>query len=264
MKKKCFTIFLSVLFLLSITPLNIAFGSNHSSVRQVNGISVASSITDEQVENLPFSIVDRLQKNDGVLVSVTTENFDLDPWTGKFTRSTMPESDFEIIVTVQELSVNEKIEDGYEIDDSVLPTDDAFEFTATGLWKINPTYEFTDCIGITWSDDFTLYYDEGYTVSSNGNIAHGTMQLNDVAPEEGFAYDVDLELFDNQSEIVIIGRVHKPNSSGTANICASYGHVIYVADAVSVSYSSGKEIGFSVGIMADIQTASPDYDSFRY
>lgn len=54
---------------------------------------------------------------------------------------------------------------------------DNFLFIATGYWIKNLTFEFTDCIGLIWSDEFTLYYDDGYTVS-NGYKDYSAVTLN--------------------------------------------------------------------------------------
>ena len=59
-------------------------------------------------------------------------------------------------------------------------------------------------------------------------------------------------------------RVYKDNSSGSANVCASYGHVTIKPSSVDVSFSSGKEIGMSVGIASVLEKASPDYEDFDY
>lgn len=264
--KKVISLLLSLAMVISMSTSALAAdvdfietGSAATSARQVNGISVAASISDEQVSDLPHAITDRLQEVDVTLVSVSTQYFDLDPNSGTMTRATMPEADFEITVTAAALNSTEKLLDDLD------STDDAYEFMAVGRWYVNPDFEFTDCIGISWSDDFTLYYDEGYTYSYNaGYKRYSTMTLNDVSAEQGFAYDVDLQLFDRQDEIVIIGRVYKPNDSGSANVCASYGHVIVLPSAIDVSFSSGKEIGMGVSITSGIEKASPDYDYFNY
>lgn len=171
----------------------------------------------------------------------------------------MPESDFEITVTASVLPTDEKIRDGH------LVTDDVFEFMAVGEWYVNPNYEFTDCIGMTWSDNFTLYFDDGYTYNHRTNKKdRSPMVMNDMAPEQGFAYDADLKLFDRQNEIVIIGRVYQADSSGSANVCGTYGHVIYLPSSIAVSFSNDNDLVLSVGVGSAIQIASPDYYPFNY
>ena len=64
--------------------------------------------------------------------------------------------------------------------------------------------------------------------------------------------------------VTLVAKVYKANSSGSANVCASYGHVIITASSVDVSFSSGKEIGMSVGFASGIKKASPAYKSFGY
>lgn len=163
-------------------------------------------------------------------------------------------------VTAARLSATEMYYDGV--------SGDAFKFIATGEWIVNPFFEYTDCIGISWSDEFTLYYDSGYSYSENpGGIPfynYDALTLNDMSPEEGFAYDADLNPFDRQDEITIIGKVYQPDSSGSANVVATYGHVITRPSSVEVSFNSGKEIGMSVGFASAIEMASPDYKYFNY
>lgn len=259
MNKKILSAFLSLIFIFTIISPSAAAATETPTTRQINGMNIASSVTDEQIANLPHAVIDRLQNTDSTLVSVSTECFSLDQNTGIATHAVMPTYDFRITVTASELSKGAKLIDGLK------ETDDAFEFVAVGRWYANPLFEFTDCIGITWSDEFTLYKDDGYTYSyEDGHKRYSTMKLNDVSPEQGFAYDADLQLFDRQDEIVIIGRVYKPNSSGSANVCASYGHVTIRPSSIDVSFSSGKELGMSVGLAAVLEKASPDYDYFNY
>lgn len=58
--------------------------------------------------------------------------------------------------------------------------------------------------------------------------------LHDISAEQSFAYDAGLQLFDCPDEVVITGRVYKADSSGSANVCASYGHVVIKPSAVNV------------------------------
>ncbi len=259
--KKVLSILLVAVMLLSMSTTAFATETQGSiSTYTTEGITVDQQISPDVVDDLPESMLKEIQNVDGTLVSVTTSYYDLD--SGAETRAVMPTSDFKLTVTASRLSNATMEADGVE--------GDGFIFVATGEWLVNPLFEFTDCIGITWSDEFTLYDDYGYAYTENymGTgiplYDYNALTLNDVSPEQGFAYDANLLLFERQNEITIVGKVYKDASSGSANVCASYGHVIITASSIDVSFSSGKEIGMSVGITSGIEMASPDYDYFNY
>lgn len=216
-----------------------------------NGIKASTNISEETINNLPDSVKLELSNENCTLVSVKETYIDFETKTE--TLAVMPTSDFRMIVSVA------RLEDEYGKEDK-----DCFKLIATGNWIVNPNFEFTDCIGLTWSDDFTLYSTEGYTLSYGSYKKYSTMTLNKVVPEQGFAYDANLKLFDRQDEITIIGKVYKDDSEGSANVCGSYGHVTITPLSVDVSFSSGKDISFSVGFGSILEEASPDFASFDY
>lgn len=225
-----------------------------------SGIKADKQIVPDKIEDLPKSMQAVLSSVDCTLVSYSEVFIDME--TGAESRSVMPESDFKMTVGVARLSEEEMKQDKVH--------GDAFMFMAAGHWITNPIYEMTDCIALSWSDEFTLYYDEGYAYTENYNGApyfdSSVMTLNSVSAEAGFAYDVNLKLFERQDEIIIIGKVYKDDSTGTANVCASYGHVIFLPSSVDVSFSGGKDSTLSMGvsIVSKIQMASPAYKSFDY
>ena len=94
----------------------------------------------------------------------------------------MPKSDFKMTVVVTKAPLL-----GYE-------DYDKFRITACGEWIDNPAYEFTDCIGIAWSDNFTLLYENAWVKYDDGTTSYSVCKLNDVVPEAGVAYDVDLKI----------------------------------------------------------------------
>lgn len=259
--KKILSIMLVVVMALSMSTA--AFASETQgliSTYSTKGITVDQQISSDVVNDLPESMLKEIQNVGGTLVSVSTSYYDLD--SGGETRAVMPTSDFKLTVSAARLDDAAMEADGVE--------GDAFVFVATGEWLVNPLYEFTDCIGITWSDEFTLYDDYGFAYTKDYMglgipfYNYDALTLNDVSPEQGFAYDANLLLFDRQDEITIVGKVYKEDSSGSANVCASYGHVIIRASSVDVSFSSGNEVAMSVGFVSDIQMASPDYEPFNY
>lgn len=256
--KKLVSLALAAVMVMGMSATAFAAGSDANTYTTDTGITVDQSIQQSVVDNLPESTKLELQNDDGTLVFASTTYYDLE--TGSTSRAVMPTSDFKLTVTATRLSSSQMAADGVY--------GDAFKFVATGEWLVNPLYEFTDCIGISWSDDFTLYDDYGYTYTKDYNglpfFNFDALTRNDVSAEEGVAHDVDLLLFDRQDEVTLVAKVYKANSSGSANVCASYGHVIITASSVDVSFSKGKEISMSVGFASGIKKASPEYESFDY
>jgi len=204
--------------------------------------------------NLPDGMLQEI--GDEEIISIVTEYYDFDSeGTTTVTRRAMPTSDFKL--TIVTTRINEK-------------KGDNFKFVACGKWLVNPFFEFTDCIGLSWSDNFTLY--DSYAYSYTKNYSNGiplydysACTLNDVIPEAGVAYDVDLQLGQRDDEIYLVAKTYSyPNSTGTANVVASYGHVVITASGIDVSISSAKEIGMSVGFASSIEKASPAYAAFNY
>lgn len=202
-----------------------------------------------------------LKKDDCVLVSVSTTYYNLEDKIQ--TMEVMPESDFVLTVVAARIPENQFKKLGID------PGNDAFRLIATGKWLVNPTYEFTDCMGISWSDEFTLKSTSGYAYTyyyppANGPLYnYDALTLNKVDNEKGFAYDVDLLLGERQDEISIGGIVYKADSAGSANVSATYGHVILSPSSISVGFSSSG-ISMSVGIFSGIKMASPTFTDFKY
>ncbi len=62
----------------------------------------------------------------------------------------------------------------------------------------------------------------------------------------------------------LIGWIWKDDSTGTANVCADYGHVILTPSEVSLSYAKNSGVSFSVAWHAGIEEAVTAYTSFSY
>ena len=229
--------------------------------RTSDGVLVDSSVDTELATDIPDEILDVLQDyHDPILVSASVTFTDFE--TNSQTRASMPTSDFSLSVYAFELGALDKANDGVH--------GDAFLFLAMGRWYVDPFYEFTDCMGITWSDDFTLYHTSGYVrtnLSEDGSEyvdRRDTMTLKTISPEQGFAYNVDLLVNTREDSIVLMGKVYKADSTGSANVCASYGHVIVTAGNVSVTFAEGEPLGMTVPFTSAIESAIPSYDYFNY
>jgi len=217
-------------------------------------LKFAKHITQAQIDDLSDAMIDALSEQEGEIVSIshTYRKLEKGNKKGAISTRTIDKDDFKMSVAVQRI---------YEKSGK-----DNFKFVATGEWLTDPFYEFTDAIGLAWSDDFTLYYDDCYVWRPLSGRDRDTVQLNDVDPEEGVAYDVDLIAGKDDEEIVLTAKVYKSNSSGEANVVGEYGHVELVASDISIGFSGGSqpEVNMSVSFAADIDMASPDYDSFDY
>lgn len=215
-----------------------------------DGVKFKSTISEDLINQLSSVMINELKKDDGEVISLTKKQTLLDN-NEQFNPllRTMPVSDFDMVVAVQRIS--EK-------------SGDNFKFVAVGLWNVNPVYEFTDCIGLAWSDDFTLYNDYSYTyTNSTGTSYYSACTRNDVKPEVGVAYDVDLVLGRQEDQVCLVAKVYKANSTGSANVVGEYGHVKLKASSVDVSFSTS-DIGMSVGFGASIEKAAPEYQYFNY
>lgn len=139
---------------------------------------------------------------------------------------------------------------------------DKWQFNAQGNWVINPKYEFTDVIALSWSDDFTLK-------SSKCTIDNSSYRtsVNKIAAEEGVAYDVDLQLGYTDKKILLTAEVYKYVDNpgrNSANIVGEYGHLEIKPSSVTVGFDSGKNISMSASLGTNLEMASPDSDNFTY
>lgn len=210
------------------------------------------AVTEEQINSLDDKTLANLDP-EGEIVSISTTDSNLDSGDpNKLQLFTMPKSDFSLKTVAQRITGKGK---GY----------DCFQFTTTGVWGVNPFYEFTDTIGLAWSDNFTLYHDESlHYTSKKGRNYYWEGTRNKVSAEKGVAHDVDLKTGYSDNQTVLLAYVYKKNSKGTANVVGEYGHVELSARDISVGFSSSPDISFSIGAGAKVNAASPSYDKFTY
>jgi hypothetical protein len=260
--KKISSLILTILIAVNFcVPVSAQVNQNARS--SVNNLRFSGKVTKNEKALLTDAMIYELSKDKGEIVSITKTRTNFQSENNRTgseygTLAVMPEDEFEIIVAAQRIT--EKA------------GKDNFKFVANAYWKVNPDFEFTDCIGIAWTDEFTLYDDYAYTITydySNGIPLYNydACTLNDVSGECGVAYDVNLILGERQDQIVAVAKVYKDNTSGSANVVAEYGHVILRPSSVGVSFGLGKDgpsIGMDVGIASAVEKASPDYTPFDY
>jgi len=244
---------------LSVNPVFAAGGDDDFSAftaserkAALKELEFSDDISQDQIDSLSDAMIYELSKEDGEIVSIKKVSRNLD--TGnedEIGTRTLDPDDFEMTVVAKRI---------YEKSGK-----DNFKFVATGEWLTNPVYEFTDAIALAWSDDFTLYDDDCYVMTSFG-AKRDVVTLNDVDPEGGIAYDIDLLVGRDEDEIVLTAKVYKDDDDGSANVVGEYGHVQIQASSINVGFSSGSRpsVEMSVSYAADIEMASPDYDSFDY
>jgi hypothetical protein len=214
-------------------------------------------ITEEQIDSLSDAMVRELSRENGEIVSiqVTERNLDNDVSdslsSGSFSIMTMPTSDFVMTTVVQRLSYWG-------------PSYDDFKFTTEGQWLTDPVYEFTDTIALAWSDSFTLYDDEAYIVLADYPYIDTNTVRNDVVPEVGVGYDIDMQTGRTEESIILYAKVYKYNSTDTANVVGEYGHVEVRPSGVDIGFSSSPDVSMSVGLGSYVNMASPDYAYFSY
>ncbi|OIU71065.1 hypothetical protein [Rossellomorea aquimaris] len=220
----------------------------------IDNFKYADSVSKDELYNLSDVSLQELNNTNGEIVSVEkVSSYALNsPREGEIVPFTMPTEHFEM--TVIALQVGENV----------------YQFHAEGDWKVNPNYEFTDVIALAWSDNFTLEDDLAYTLEDMGNdyLERDYIGLirNDVDPEAGLGYDVDLVLGEDEEAVVLQAIVSAPEESGRANLVAEYGHLEISASDVTLGFSGGSSpsVTMEAGFNTNLEKASPAYDSFDY
>jgi len=223
----------------------------------IDNLEVSEGVEQEQINDLDDAMLYELSQDSGEIVSVETENsyiYEPTATTKIMAAKTMPTKDFKLTVVAQR--IKEK-------------SGDNFKFTATGDWKASPFWELEDTIALAWSDSFTMYNDYSYMygyVGSKQTMKPGSR--NKVKNEVGVAHDVDLQPAVTDDKAVLVAKVYKKNSSGSANVSAEYAHVTKVAKITGVTITGGggapPSISFDISGGAGLEEASPAYTSFSY
>lgn len=213
------------------------------------GIKFDNSIDIQEVEQLPAEVLKTMQNSDGIIKSLTTQDMDYEEHMTK--NKTMSTNDFSMYVWAEDLIENNSDEDA-----------DKWRFNAQGTWNINPFYEFTDVIVLSWSDDFTL---DSHKCTIDGSDSRTLTTA--IAPERGVAYDVDLQLGSQDKVILLTADVYKfvdnPDTNN-ANILGEYGHVKIKPSVVSIEFNSNNEIDMSTSFGSKLEKAVPSRTSFTY
>lgn len=197
---------------------------------------------------MTIQVLNQQEGGEVVTASSVKRNVDQDPNNGGFTTFTIPEDDLQIDTVARRV---------------ISEDPDTFRLTTTADWLIDPLQEYTDTIALQWSDNFTMGEDLGYIVNEDGDRDYYDAVRNDVVPEKGVAWDLDLNLNQDETGAVLEAIVTKPDSSGTANVVGEYGHVQVRPSDVRVGFSSSG-VDMTVGLAATVNQASPDYDYFEY
>jgi len=229
---------------------------------KLSGLEFSSDITQEQINSLNPAMIHELASEEGEILSIKTTESVLNTIPGQDASiMQMPKSDFELTVVAQRIPAPA----GYP------SNGDYFRFLATGDWKIDPFYNFTDAIALSWSDNFTLYEDRAYVTYGPGDdlTQYETWtSRSTVDAEQGVGYNIDM-LYDYiEKYVVLVARVYKhPNETGSANVVAEYGHVQLTGRDVTIGFESGNggsSVSMSVGFGATLNKAIPAYDDFIY
>lgn len=211
------------------------------------------TITSEQIINIDDETLAALDPN-GELIAITSqESFDLGY--NPAIPALMPTSDFSMSTYVQ------------RIKDYSATKYDNFQFTATGKGHVNRNYEFEDTIALAWSDSFTLYHDESmHYTSKDGHNFYYSGTRNKATVETGVGHNIDLKVGQKDIKSTILAKVYASNRSGEGNVVGEYGHVQLSARDITLSFTGGAQpnVGFSIGVGASVNTASPAYSTFKY
>jgi len=221
----------------------------------IKGLSYdKDAVAIEQLLDLNDAMFITLRDGDyGEIIAINTSySYDFekgkeDAYSNPISTYQMPESDYKLTVLVTRI-------------EGKGPQYDNFTFLAQGVWKINPFFEFTDKIALSWSNDFILFNDfSTHYIEKNGKITSSPGVKAEANTKSGVAHKINLVLNATDRNTVLVAQVYKTNSSGTANVVAGYAHAEGVPIVPKVSFGKGRYITFSGTTLSEAKPASASF-----
>lgn len=264
MKKILFLLSSLFLFSIFLSPEIVTASNEIPTVEELNNLdreeliqslTIGSDVSIGELRKLDTITLYELTRDPGEIVAITEVEDVLNTPDNTLIRPfLMPTSDFKMNVVAQR--INEK-------------SGDNFKFTATGNWKINPTWELVDNIALAWNGGFSVYSDYSYLQGFHGSSQYLLPGVRkSVNPTKGVSHNLDLKVGPREEKAVLVAKVVKNNSSGYATAIGRYGHVELFGSINSVSFSvttDGKPtIGFTGSVGSRVNPSSPDYATFQY
>ena len=127
------------------------------------------------------------------------------------------------------------------------PGKDTFKVSAVAEWLNVPTIRVQDGFGIAWAGNFAITSHNAVTCYKGVGVLSGKTSLMQSQPNTGLGYAVECSHYYGQALdwVRIDATISQLDSSGIANICATYSHATANLGISGVSISKTPSISFS-------------------
>lgn len=124
-------------------------------------------------------------------------------------------------------------------------TYDKIKVSATATWNTAPVFRLKDAFAVAWGDNFVATYYSCSTYYQSVGWKTGHSSLVSASPNAGIGYSVNVNLAQTLKKVTIQVDLQKVDSTGTANVVASYAHSTLNIGGVSVGFSSSDKVSIS-------------------
>ena len=119
------------------------------------------------------------------------------------------------------------------------PVYDKIKVSATATWHSAPIFRLKDAFAIAWGDNFAVTYYNCSTYYQSIGWQTGQSSLVSASPNVGIGYSVNVNLAQTLEKVTIRADLQKVDSTGTANVVASYAHSTISLSGIAISFISG-------------------------
>ena len=124
-------------------------------------------------------------------------------------------------------------------------TYDKIKVSATATWNSAPVFRLKDAFAVAWGDNFAATYYSCSTYYQGVGWKTGQSSLVSASPNAGIGYSVNVNLAQTLKKVTIQVDLQKVDSTGTANVVASYAHSTLNIGGISIGFSSGEKVSIS-------------------
>lgn len=127
------------------------------------------------------------------------------------------------------------------------PGKDTFKVSAVAEWLNVPTIRVQDGFGIAWAGNFAVTSYNAVTCYKGVGVLSGKTSLMKAEPNTGLGYSVECSHYYGQALdwVRIDVQLSQKDSSGIANICATYSHATVAIGVSGVTFTKTPSITFS-------------------
>lgn len=139
---------------------------------------------------------------------------------------------------------------------------DTFKVSAVAEWLTVPTVRVQDGFGIAWSSNFAVTSYNAVTCYKGVGVLSGKANLLKATPNTGFAYGVECSHYYGQALdwVRIDAQISQNNSSGIANLCATYDHATVSLGVSNVTFTKTPSITFTFNGSHDFATKITSFE----